>query len=437
MKVQCFLSLLGGLLVLASSFQLHRPVLTGTLCGAPLNMVGIEVDIGESTPRDIATMDEWATACNVERAEGFQFTSSDGLDIEVMAGQDIERGNPVLYVPGDMILSSIRSQQEFGQVKAAEELLKNLDYAADVPQFYLFLKILVEYEKGDESPWFPWLNSLPRMFTNGASMTPFCYECLPPLAAAFAMDGKFKVINFRAALKKVEFISDRIKDDKDVAKWAFQVVSTRGVHYDGDVRLAPLADMFNHGTETNVDVTYDEEGNCYAHATIDVSGGSLLRMSYGDPTNPSQLFARYGFLDETCPASFCKIMIGKPSTQLKDMGYDYSRMLFYKDTGEVSEEVWDVLLYQNLGESNRQAQNDLYQAHITGDYATKQSIHQQHYPETLASLQRHLDTFLNQLDELSSKGVGMDYNTHPRLPLILRHNEFVKETFMTVKSQLG
>merc|ERR1712232_1091290 len=104
--------------------------------------------------------------------------------------------------------------------------------------------------------------------------------------------------------------------------------------------------MFNHGSDgpTEVQVGYDENENCYVYATRDVPAGSPLRLLYGDPTNPSHLLARYGFLDQSSSATFCKIMISRPSQQMKDMGYDHSRMLFYKDTGGVSQEVWDVLL---------------------------------------------------------------------------------------------
>jgi len=160
-----------------------------------------------------------------------------------------------------------------------------------------------------------------------------------------------------------------------------------------------------------------------------------LRLSYGDPTNPSHLFARYGFLDETSPATFCKIMITNPTQQLLDMGYDHSRMLFYKDTGGVSQEVWDVLLYQIL-ESNRDDQQAFYEAHMNGDYDTKQFFHEQYYSETSAALQNHVDTFLNRLEGLSKNAVGRDLNVHPRLPLILRHNDFVKDTFLAVRAQL-
>ena len=197
--------------------------------------------------------------------------------------------------------------------------------------------------------------------------------------------------------------------------------------------------QFNHGTDPEIQLNYDEQGNCYAYTTKEVPAGSALRMSYGDPTNPSYLFARYGFLDESSPATFCKIMIDNPTQQLIDLGYDHSRMLFYKDTGGVSEEVWDVLLYQLL-EGMPDQQQAFYQAHMNGDVNTKQSFHQQYYPQTAAALMNHIDTFLAELDVLCQKATermrGKRARKHPRLPLILRHNEFVRQTFLTVRAQL-
>jgi hypothetical protein len=161
-------------------------------------------------------------------------------------------------------------------------------------------------------------------------------------------------------------------------------------------------------------------------------------MSYtaGDNSNPSFLFARYGFLDESSPATFCKIMISNPSEELVNMGYDHSKMLFYKDTGDVSPEVWDVLLYQILERFNPEHQQALYQAHVTGDQETKQALHEQYYGETSAALMNHVESFLTLLDELSSRTIGRDLNVHPRLPLILQHNEFVKESFLMVRANL-
>jgi len=73
---------------------------------------------------------------------------------------------------------------------------------------------------------------------------------------------------------------------------------------------------------------------------------------------------------------------------------------------------------------------------MNGDAATKQAIHEQYFPKTLAALNEHVDSFLRQLDELSKRAHGRDLKVHPRLPIILQHNEFVKETFLKVKANL-
>jgi len=252
------------------------------------------------------------------------------------------------------------------------------------------------------------------------------------------MNERVRYIQFFQALRFVEFLSPETKQNKDLTRWAFALIYTRGVPaQDGDVRIVPLADYLNHGTETEVEISFTEEGDCVAHASRDIPAGSPLRISYGDPTNPSALFAKYGFLDESSPATFCKIMIKRPSKELVDMGYDHSRMLFYKDTGEVSPEVYDVLLFQILRETNPTDMQRLYEAHMRGDMTTKQAIHQQYYPQTTAALVKHVNSFLNDLNTLKSKGVGKDPAEHPRLPLIMAHNEFVRQTFERVSQGLN
>jgi hypothetical protein len=109
-------------------------------------------------------------------------------------------------------------------------------------------------------------------------------------------------------------------------------------------------------------------------------------------------------------------MIENPSPELVQMGYDPSRMLFYKDTGDVSNEVWDVLLYRILEESHDKQDQCalLYEAHMNGDNDTKQAMHEHYYTETSTALRNHVDAFLQQLDELSRRAEGRDLNVHPR-----------------------
>lgn len=400
------------------------------------------VDVNENAPRDIETMEQWAYQCGVQGTDGLQFVSdNDGInqqhvDTSLVTSYDIPANSPVLFVPSEMILSSNKAVEEFGRLEDAEKLITSLNAESEFRQYYLMLKILVEWERGEESPWFPWLNSLPRYFSNAASMTPFCYKCLPSLMASLAMKERANMNHLQ--VKRVPFLSNEAKGNADLWIWAYQIVYTRSFEANngsGDLCIAPMADYFNHGTETDIAIAYDEEGNCHVQTTRDVPAGSPLRMSYGDPTNPSFLFARYGFLDESSPATFCKYMPPHVNDELKNMGYATNRMLFYKDTGDASQEVWDVLLHQILSSSNISKKRALYKAHMEDDYDTKQALHEQFYPETSEKLLTHIDEFIGELDKLSEKAVGRDVNEHPRLPLILRHNDFVRNTFLAVRAR--
>lgn len=164
----------------ASAFQVHlsspRQHYNGRRSSAldmSLSSSAQLVDISQGTERDIGTMDEWAAAYGVQKAEGFEYTSDDGQDVYVMTTQDLPAQSPVLFVPADLILTSSAARQEFAGpgLEAAEELLDTLKIGDQRAQFALFLKILVEYQQGDQSPWFPWLNAMPRTYYNGASMT--------------------------------------------------------------------------------------------------------------------------------------------------------------------------------------------------------------------------------------------------------------------------
>ena len=431
------------------------------------------IDISEEAPRDIPSLEQWASSYGIQTSDGFQLTAHEldqngFLDVSAMTTQDIPAQTPVLYIPNEVILSSSKAEQEFGHLpcmtQAIDRIIAN-GAQSELRQYYLMIKLLVEYEKGAESPWFPYLNSLPRYFSNGPSMTPFCYRCIPSFLSLLCQKERANMNHLM--VKGISFLSDETKGNSDLWQWVYQIVYTRSVESDGsvasgddgsdsnnsgggsgDLYLLPMGDMFNHGSaETEVDYAYDDYGNCYVQTTHDIPAGSPLRRCYGDPTNPSFLFARYGFLDESAPATFCKLLptgttFRHVNNEMKQLGYAYNRMLFYKDTGDVSDEVWDILLYLVLGEedknNNEQMQQQFFQAHMSGDYPTKQWFHEQWYPQTAEKLLNHIEEFLAELDSLEEKvayGGKVAVGDHPRLPLILRHNAFVKNTFLTVKSR--
>jgi len=182
-----------------------------------------------------------------------------------------------------------------------------------------------------------------------------------------------------------------------------------------------------------VEIQFDQEGNCLAYATRDVPAGSPLRISLGDPRDPSPLFATYGFLDETSPATFCKTM--HLQNEMQQLGFQFSDLLFYKDTGDISPQVYDIFLYSVLS-ADPNLQQQFYQAHMNGDEGTKQQFHQQYFEYTKEALQNHVNGMLKELDQLQDDVRTKDPNRYPRLPVIMKHNEFVKESFLRVKANL-
>mmetsp|Transcript_8549 Transcript_8549/g.11784 ORF Transcript_8549/g.11784 Transcript_8549/m.11784 type:complete len:449 (-) Transcript_8549:271-1617(-) len=421
------------------AFQLQpRRTFPTSLHSAYYSVAETAVNIDESTPREIQAMEEWAESCGVQKAEGFQLTCDDeyGLDVYAMTTENLPANSNVLFVPEQMILSSNKAIEELRteEMEKIEEFIFDFEAESELRHYYLTLKILVEYEKGEDSPWFPWLNSMPRYYSNAASMTPFCYQCLPSLMRKLAMEERANLNHL--SVKKVPFLSIETRGNADLWTFAHQIVYTRAFEADdgsGDLRIVPMGDYLNHGTKTEVEFAYDDEGNYWARSVCDVPAGSPLRVSYADPTNPSFLFARYGFIDESSPSTFCKIFPPQVNRDMLDLGYAQNRMLFFKESGDASQEVWDILLYQLLSSKNMNDRRILLKAHQMRDVQTKLNLHEKYYSDTSAMLKEHIDTFLGRLERLTQKAEGMDPSEHPRLPLILSHNEFVKQTFLSVR----
>jgi len=266
-------------------------------------------------------------------------------------------------------------------------------------------------------------------------MTFACFDCLPPYAAYLAMQERKTSVNFQKAAKLAPLNSE-ILNNVCALKWAYNVAITRSVEWYGEYYLAPMADMFNHSLETEVEVSIDEYGNVIASATRDVPAGSPLRMSYGSSYNPSPIFAKYGFLDESAPATFCKLM--EQTKEMEELGYTYDDLLFYHDSGEISPQVFDVVLYSILKtiEPDQANANAFYQAVVNGDEGTKQSYIQNYWSYIHGHLIKHVEGTLKSLAGWSAKAKGYDLNTHPRVPVIMQHNEFVMQTFYNVKAYL-
>jgi len=318
----------------------------------------LALDISEDMPRNIYNLESWGNEFGIQKCNGFTLTQEvdNGKDdVYVSTNVDTPSGSPVLFVPEGLILSSSKAMDELrtSDMYEAEKLLINTADGdeSDLPQYYLMLKILVEIQKGTDSNWYQWLNSLPRFFTNAVSMTDYCLLCLPPLMKTLAGEeqDKQRMICNKDSIDKVPFLSESIKSSNTYVKWAYQIVSTRSIldENTNEYKIIPLADYFNHGSEyTEISSSYDNNGNYYAYTSYDVPAGSPLRISYAgtNVNNPSYLLARFGFLDEDTPATYCKLLPPTVNQDMLDLGYSYERMLFYR-TGEVADEVSIFVIY--------------------------------------------------------------------------------------------
>mmetsp|Transcript_16172 Transcript_16172/g.29182 ORF Transcript_16172/g.29182 Transcript_16172/m.29182 type:complete len:418 (+) Transcript_16172:211-1464(+) len=390
------------------------------------------IDLSPNVQRDVYTMADWAANCGVQQAEGVQLTSYDGLDYFPVTQSDIPAGSPVMYVPNDIVISSSKVAQELGGTTCLSQCENSLVQAGlqdKVALFRIFFKVLAEYQNGEQSAYYPWLNSLPRLFNTGASMTYDCFDCLPPYAAYCAFAERQNLVNFQKAA--TPFTANL---DSEVTKWAYNVAITRSREVNGERYLAPMVDMFNHGADTEVEISYDGNGECYAMASYDIPAGSPLRVSYGDPTDSTPLFATYGFLDESATGTFCKLM--HMLKEMEELGYSFADLLFSKENGDISPQVYDVVLYHVLKKSDQNLAQQFYQAVMNGDEATKGQFQEQYWQYTKEELQQHVDGLLGDLDQWSQTASGYDLQTHPRVPLILQHNAFVKDTFLKVKAKL-
>lgn len=170
-----------------------------------------------------------------------------------------------------------------------------------------------------------------------------------------------------------------------------------------------------------------------ATAIDNIPAGSPLTISLGDPTNPTPLFAKYGFLPTDCSTIFCKAM--HLEDEIKALGYDFKDLLFYTETGDIAPKVWDIFLYKLL-ENDQNALGQFYTACKTNDEGTKQAFHGQYFQYTLQAVREHVNSILRDVENLTQKAYSYDLNTHPRVPVIVAHNELVRNTFINVKAQL-
>ena len=92
--------------------------------------------------------------------------------------------------------------------------------------------------------------------------------------------------------------------------------------------------------------------------------------------------------------------------------------------------VWDIFLYGILHKSDPTgAAQQFYMACINNDEDTKGQYHQEYFAYTLDALKTHVYSIMNDAENLTMKAQTYDLSTHPRVPVIVAHNQLVSQTF--------
>ncbi len=170
-------------------------------------------------------------------------------------------------------------------------------------------------------------------------------------------------------------------------------------------------------------------------ALYDIRPGSPLTVSLGDPTNPTPLFAKYGFLTDDCNTIFCKAV--HLESNIEDLGYDFRDLLLNTESGEIAPRVWDIFLHGLLQNSDDpESAEEFRVACRCNDEETKGRYHDHYFSYTLDALKGHVYSTLRDVDELTARAQSYDPLTHPRAPIIVAHNNLVRETFAATASAL-
>lgn len=128
----------------------------------------IETLLDQSLPRNLDAFKEWSKENGVVLVDGLDLSLSseeEGNDWSLKLERPLKSAQCLLTVPNDLILSSPKIKKELGgSVDEAVEYLKHKNIEPQSHQFYLWVRLLLECKKGQESKYFGWLQSLPKTF---------------------------------------------------------------------------------------------------------------------------------------------------------------------------------------------------------------------------------------------------------------------------------
>ncbi|KAL3802141.1 hypothetical protein ACHAW5_000226 [Stephanodiscus triporus] len=114
-------------------------------------------------------------------ADGVQLYSEDGSDYQLIAQSYIPGGPPSFTFPPTLSSPPAMSSTNL-EAACSRQRTSWCRRQACLPLFRLMVKILSEYDAGQDSPFYPGSIPCQKQFYNDVSMTDACFACLPPYA---------------------------------------------------------------------------------------------------------------------------------------------------------------------------------------------------------------------------------------------------------------
>lgn len=264
---------------------------------------------------------DWLPVCNLKPS----IFPSTGRGL--MCLSDVSVGDTIVEIPKALLITT----SSLVNSRILKIFLNEQSFDAQCT-----LAIFLAYERHlqDESVWKPYLDSLPKFYTN----PDFCSTKEKTLLLCIVKDLEWQLekiqFNFCSILCSIDELrktgnhlcSHCDKPLNDVItfalfKWGYYTVNTRAVYIDStknvnklirvkgvdNIALAPFLDLFNHSYDASVEVSLvsdNKKQEFYRIKTLKpFCRGSQVYINYGSHDN-SKLFIEYGFFIPDNPLDY-------------------------------------------------------------------------------------------------------------------------------------
>lgn len=234
------------------------------------------------------------------------FLHEESGEMEMIAHEDIEKGDIVAFIPETMFLTVKGAFENSPIVKRMDhmQITEKLKTPAGVAPLAIYV---MEQRRDPESPWKDYLETMPKEFTNHPIF--WTEEEMKMLQGSEIVSY---VKNFRKKLEAdYKLISSNIEDLKEFTEQefmeTFKLVQSRmfGLTNEENAHvvsaMVPIGDNFNHRSKFNVEWGYGNNGlgdsGVIFNALEKIPKGEQIYTSYGTKSN-FQLLTQYGFVEK-------------------------------------------------------------------------------------------------------------------------------------------